>query len=104
MKKKFKKIIAVLCVVATMGSIAAVSTSALTRRLYGDVNGDGIISNADTLITQKYIANMATLDTYQVIAADVNGDGDVNIRDVVMIYSLLDGEISEFPVGECFYY
>lgn len=104
MKKKFKKIIAVLCVVATMGSIAAVSASALTRRLYGDVNGDGIISNADASLVQKYVAKLVTFDTYQIIAANVDGNDEVNIRDVVMIHSLLDGEISEFPVGEAFLY
>lgn len=104
MKKTIKRIIAVICIVATMCSIAIVSTGALTRRLYGDVNGDGIINNADVTLLQQYLAGFQELDEYQLIAADVDGDKDVNIKDATMISFLINGYIDSFPVGEYFLY
>lgn len=104
MKKTIKKAIAVICIVATMCSIAIVSTGALTRRLYGDVNGDGIISNADVTLLQRYIVKSATLDKYQLIAANVNGDNYVDVNDATMISKLINGLIDEFPVGDYFVY
>lgn len=104
MKKKIKKFIAIVCVATTMCSMAAISSSALTRRLYGDVNGDGVISNADAILTQKYTLGTETFDKYQKIAADVDGDGTVGLADAIVIQKLLAGLITEFPVGECFYY
>ncbi len=104
MKKTIKRIIAVICIVATMCSIAIVSTGALTRRLYGDVNGDGIINNADVTLLQQYLAGFQKLDEYQLIAADVDGDKDVNIKDTTMISFLINGYIDSFPVGEYFLY
>ncbi len=102
-KKTIKKAIAVICIVATC-SIAIVSTGALTRRLYGDVNGDGIISNADVTLLQQYLVKSATLDKYQLIAANVNGDNYVDVNDATMISKLISGLIDEFPVGDYFVY
>ena len=99
MKKTIKRIIAVICIVATMCGIAMVSTGALTRRLYGDVNGDGIINNADVTLLQQYLAGFQELDEYQLIAADVDGD-----KDATMISFLINGYIDSFPVGEYFLY
>lgn len=104
MKKTIKKSIAVICIIAMMCSIAIVSAGALTRRLYGDVNGDGVISNADVTLVQQYGVGLVTLDKYQLIAADVNGDGVVDITDATMISELLYGLIDGFPVGDYFVY
>ncbi len=108
MKKTLRKIVAMVCAVMIMCSIAVMSVSAdsrkLTRRLYGDVNGDGIISKADVTITQQYIVDLVELDNIQKIAADVNGDGTINVIDLTDINKLLAGLIDEFEVGECFYY
>lgn len=99
-----KKVVAGVCTAAILCSIAIVGAGALTRRLYGDVNGDGIISKADVTLTQQYIAKMVTLDNYQKIAADVNGDGQINLSDVTLMNKLLTGAIDEFPVGDYFLY
>lgn len=104
MKKTFKRLIAAACVAATMCSAAVVGTSALTRRLYGDVNGDGVISNADATMVQQYAVGAIELDTYQKIAADVNGDGNINILDATLIQKLVNGLIDGFEVGDYFVY
>lgn len=105
MKDIFKKTILGLCVAATLSSMFSINAhAALTRRLYGDVNGDGVISKADAeMILQSGVGN-TSLDKYQFIAADVNGDGKVNAQDATLILKLLAGTITEFPVGDCFYY
>lgn len=72
--------------------------------LYGDVNNDGIISNADVTLVRQYVADMVEFDTYQKIAADVNGDGKISMLDVVMIQQVLSGQLDGFPVGDYFMY
>lgn len=104
MKKTLKKIIAVACVAATMCSVAAMSASALTRHLYGDVNGDDVISMADVLLIQKHSMNLVEFDKYQLIAADVDGDGNVTLRDASMVQKLVAGAIDHLPVGDYFVY
>lgn len=72
--------------------------------LYGDVNNDGIISNADVTLIQQYVADMVEFDTYQKIAADVNGDGKISMSDITMIQQVLSGQLDGFPVGDYFMY
>lgn len=105
MKSNFKKIILGLCVAATLSSIFPINAqAALTRRLYGDVNGDGVISRADAEMTLEAAVGAVTLDKYQTIAADVNADGKVTTLDSLLIQRFLIGAITEFAPGECFYY
>ncbi len=104
MKTKFKKIVAAVCAVATICSVSVVGASALTRRLYGDVNGDGVISMADAQLIQRYSLQLEEFDKYQLIAADVNGDGSVTLKDASMVQQLVAGVIDSFPVGDYFVY
>lgn len=59
----------------------------------GDVNGDGKVNIDDVTLIQKYIANMAELDSIQLKAADLNGDENANIDDVTMIQKFLAGMV-----------
>lgn len=104
MKKQMKRWVAGVLTVAVLCGMSAINASALTRRLYGDVNNDGIISNADVTLVQQYVADMVEFDTYQKIAADVNGDGKISMLDVVMIQQVLAGQLDGFPVGDYFVY
>lgn len=61
------------------------------NRLKGDVNGDGKVNIDDVTLIQKYIANIAELDSIQLKAADVNDDENANIDDVTMIQKVLAG-------------
>ena len=52
--------------------------------IYGDSNGDGKLSSADLLITQKHILGLSEIYTARLEAADINNDGTVNSRDLVV--------------------
>ena len=49
----------------------------------GDINGDGDITVADTVLLRKYLKNQQTFTKKQFKRADVNWDGVVNIFDTV---------------------
>ena len=102
--KKLKKVISLACAAATLCSVGVISASASTRRLYGDVNGDGVISNEDANLVLRVSVGKETIDSYQKIAADVNGDGKITATDVLMIKRMVEGLIDEFPVGVYFVY
>lgn len=59
--------------------------------IYGDVNGDGVVSIMDVSFIQQYLAGIRTLTPTQLILADVNGDGIVSIIDVGQIQQFLAG-------------
>lgn len=81
---------------------------------YGDVNGDGYISQLDVtraaelrgsslsdLTTQNEIL-AGTKTTLEILRADVDGDGIVSATDVALIQSFVNKEINTFPVGTYF--
>lgn len=52
--------------------------------IYGDTNGDGRLSSADLLITQKHILGLSVIHSARLEAADINNDGTVNSRDLLV--------------------
>ncbi len=65
--------------------------------LLGDVDGDGLITNADVLMIYKYIYN-AKLYPLDEAAGDVDGDGSVTNADVLMIYKYIYNPVL-YPIG-----
>lgn len=63
------------------------------NRTIGDLNGDGDITSADSVLVSRYLADLEELTDEQLIAADVNGDGDVTSADAVMLARFLAGLI-----------
>ena len=59
--------------------------------IYGDVNGDGVITIEDASLIQKAGLGIITLDEAQTALADVNGDGRISILDVTLIQKYLAG-------------
>ena len=61
--------------------------------LYGDVNGDGKITNTDSLMLMRYLSNLDPItgeSTIKVQAgADVNGDGKLTNTDSLMLMRYL---------------
>lgn len=51
--------------------------------VFGDSNGDGKLSSADLLKTQKHILSLSSIDGAFLEAADFNRDGQVNSRDLL---------------------
>lgn len=63
----------------------AKETKTVTIIIYGDTNGDGIISIKDLLQIQKDILNYTKLIGCYKEAADVNKDGKINIKDLLIV-------------------
>lgn len=53
--------------------------------VYGDLNGDGKISNKDFVLMQKHILGISTLDENAAKAADISGDGKITNKDLVLL-------------------
>lgn len=60
----------------------------------GDANGDGIVSILDVTTIQQQLADLETMDKYEVEVADIDGDGELTITDAskiqVFIAKLVD--------------
>lgn len=55
------------------------------QRLFGDVDGDGEITQQDVDLLQKHITKEITLDDDALLAADVTGDKQVTVKDVTAL-------------------
>ena len=75
-------------VFASFGSVQAATT------ILGDLNGDGNVTAADSLILRKYFAG--TISSINTEAADVNKDGSVNSLDMIKMAEYLAGAIDSF--------
>mgnify|MGYP001946102908 FL=1 len=60
--------------------------------VYGDVNGDGIVSVIDLAKVKSHMEGYTTLSSKEYVRADLNKDGIVNSIDVGIIKSILEGE------------
>ena len=56
-----------------------------TNHIYGDIDGDGRITQEDSELASQYFNGITTLTSEQTIRADVNQDGKVNSRDSEII-------------------
>lgn len=57
--------------------------------LPGDVNCDGVVSNADLIELARYLVDLVVLDYYALENADMNADGIIGNIDLVKIARLL---------------
>ena len=62
----------------------------------GDLNGDNIVSAADTVLLAKHLVGLIHLTSTQEITADVNSDDIVTAADAVLIAKYLVGLIEHF--------
>lgn len=63
----------------------------VTIIIYGDTNGDGIVSIKDLLQIQKDILNYTKLIGCYKESADVNKDGKINIKDLLIVQKSILG-------------
>ena len=68
-----------------------------TEILYGDTNGDGIVSAQDATAIQRYIADLDELDYESQVRADVDGDGKLTANDAKLIQKCIV-KIIDLPV------
>ena len=65
---------------------------------YGDVDGDGYVTENDTTMVAEYANGDIILTDEQLARADVNNDGRVDVMDAMMIGQFAKGIIDTFPV------
>ena len=66
-------------------------TNDINEPLYGDVNGDGILSVADSTLIQKYCAEFVKFTDEQIAVADINKSGKIDISDATAIQRIIAG-------------
>ena len=62
--------------------------------IYGDVNGDGLVTAADVTAIYDWLLNN---DNTNLINGDVNGDGNITAGDITEVYNILLGTSSASP-------
>lgn len=65
----------------------------------GDLDYDGMITQNDVDLLQKWIKGKGALTADQVIRGDVNCDGFTDEDDLVELKAYLNWETAGFPVG-----
>ena len=89
-------------VIVTGSASAAVSapvTPTPTKKIVGDVNGDGFIDTFD-MIRIRQLAVSSDVTTAQMKLADINGDKQINESDIAYLSDFVLGKIVEFPPVE----
>lgn len=75
--------------VGTGNRIAVYVNDELVRQyeilIYGDINGDGKISNADIVLMQKQILGLAAQSGVYLEAANISRDGGITNKDLVLL-------------------
>lgn len=66
-------------------------TNDINEPLYGDVNGDGILSVTDSTLIQKYCAEFVKFTDEQIAVADINKSGKIDIADATTIQRIVAG-------------
>lgn len=66
-------------------------TNDINEPLYGDVNGDGILSVTDSTLIQKYCAEFVKFTDEQIAIADINKSGKIDIADATTIQRIVAG-------------
>ncbi|MBQ9680264.1 MAG: dockerin type I repeat-containing protein [Ruminococcus sp.] len=96
MKKICAIILAVICLLSVMG--VALSVSAASSYIRGDVDGNGEVEIIDATLIQRKLGFLEPA-VFDERAADVDGDG-VDIKDVTWIQRHLAGSEDPYHIGE----
>lgn len=96
-----KKIISIFVIIALALSPAAVSATAqAVEFVFGDVNGDGIVSISDVTAIQRHLAQLELIPEEKLNAAMVNDGKTLTVSDATTIQRKLAEMIDRFPVEE----
>ena len=67
------------------GTTVTVNGSTVTVIVSGDVDGDGVSSDADTAVAKLLLTNAQTSGKFDLIAAELNGDGVISTADYLRL-------------------
>lgn len=76
----------------TTTTTTTTTTQGSGTTVYGDLDGNGKVDNADLVILGRYLIKDSTLTAAQLKAADVSGDGEVNVADMALIKQKVMGD------------
>lgn len=81
------EIITTVTTTETTTTTETVNTTTISEgdNTIGDVNLDGNISLADTVVLSKYAADVVSLSDLAYSSADTNGDGSVDVNDALIL-------------------
>jgi|GEM_PF-1331306 len=74
------------------------TSSEIVTGVYGDVDGDSVITIADALTVLHVSVEKLSLTEGQMALADVNGDSLVNVEDALLLLQLTIGKITSLPM------
>lgn len=70
--------------------VDGVLTVTFPSAVYGDVNGDGVVTSADITALYDYLLNS---DSSHLVNGDVNSDGSITSSDITSVYDVLLGNV-----------
>lgn len=74
----------------TLTIVDGVLTVTFPSSVYGDVNGDGVVTSADITALYDYLLNN---DSSHLVNGDVNNDGTITSSDITGVYDVLLGNV-----------
>ena len=75
----------------TLTIVDGVLTVTFPSSVYGDVNGDGVVTSADITAIYDFLLNN---DASSLVNGDVNNDGNITSSDITSVYDILLGNAS----------
>lgn len=99
MKKTVSLILMVLLIIPVISFTNRSVNAAKTDVIFGDINGDNLVSNTDFTLIKNYRARLISFSEEQKILADVDGDGSITITDLRLVESVAESsDYSVFPI------
>ena len=72
--------------------VGLLSKQGKSKILRGDLNGDGVVTNADLELLQDYLVDTDSIPEDKQQAADYDGDGKISSHDALQMKKDLKGE------------
>ncbi len=98
--KKAAGLLLVVIILMSVISVKAIEATAEQPFVWGDVNGDGIVTVSDATAVQRHIAELEEISKDYVKAAYVGGDGTLSVKDATLIQQYAAEIINHFPSEE----
>ncbi len=98
---KRKALSAAMALAMLMQAAPLAGTAADESYIYGDMNGDGILTSADFTLMKRYCANNSASDLQRTLG-DLNADGTMDTADITLLNDYLLAKIDKFPVGSIY--
>ena len=98
--KKAAGLLSVVIILMSVISANAIEASTEQPFVWGDANGDGIVTVSDATAVQRHIAELEEISKDYVKAAYVGGDGTLSVKDATLIQQYAAEIINHFPSEE----